>query len=95
MLVGFAPVAGHHIIGWLVIGLIAGLLAGVVVKGSGFGLVGDIIAGLVGAVVGGLLYHALTGAHTSPSFVVELIIAFVGAVVVLLVQRALLRGRHV
>ena len=60
MLVGFAPIAGHHIIGWLAIGLIAGLVAGVVVKGSGFGPLGDIIAGLVGAVVGGLLYHALT-----------------------------------
>ena len=89
----FAPIAGHHLISWLAIGLVAGLLAGVVVRGSGFGIVGDIITGLVGAVIGGLLYHALSGAHTSPSVVVEVVIAFVGAVLLLFVERALSRGR--
>ena len=93
MFLAFAPIAGHHLISWLAIGLVAGLLAGVVVKGSGFGMVGDIITGLVGAVVGGLLYHVFSGRHTSPSFVVEVVIAFVGAVVLLFVERALTRGR--
>ena len=94
MLVAFAPIAGHHIVGWLAIGLIAGLVAGMLVKGGGFGVVGDIVAGLIGAVVGGLVYHAVTGVNTSPSFAFEIVIAFVGAVIVLLVQRSLVRGRH-
>ena len=44
------------IIGWLAVGLIAGFLAGKVMKGSGYGIVGDIIVGLIGAFLGGLLF---------------------------------------
>ena len=62
----FAHVDGHHIIAWLIIGLIAGVLASLVVRGTGLGFVRDIIVGLVGAVIGGLILHAVThGAHTS------------------------------
>ena len=43
------------ILAWLIVGLIAGMLAGIVVKGSGFGIVGDIVIGIIGAVVGGLV----------------------------------------
>lgn len=92
MLLAFARIAGHHIIGWLVIGLIAGLLAGVVVKGGGMGFVRDVITGLVGAVIGGLILHALSGTHSSTSFFVELVVAFVGAVILLLIQKAIFRG---
>ncbi len=63
----FAKVAGHHIITWLVIGAIAGALAGKVMRGTGFGLVRDMIVGLVGAVIGGLALHAVVGTHTSTS----------------------------
>ncbi len=87
MVSALAPIAGHHLIGWIVIGLIAGALAGVVVRGGGFGFVRDVIVGLVGAVLGGLLLHLLTGARTSPSFLVELLVAFVGAVILLLLTR--------
>jgi uncharacterized membrane protein YeaQ/YmgE (transglycosylase-associated protein family) len=87
-LLAFAPVAGHHIIGWLVIGLIAGMLAGLLVRGNGFGLFGDIGVGLVGAVIGGLILHALRGGtHTSTSFTAELVVAFIGAVILLLLAR--------
>ena len=93
MFLAFAPIAGHHLLTWLAIGLGAGLLAGVVVRGSGFGIVGDIVTGLLGALIGGLLYHVLSGAHTSPSFVVEVVISFVGAVLLLFMERAVSQGR--
>ena len=53
---------GHGIIAWLVIGAIAGWLAGMLVKGGGFGLIGDIIVGIIGAVLGGWL-AGLVGLH--------------------------------
>jgi uncharacterized membrane protein YeaQ/YmgE (transglycosylase-associated protein family) len=59
-IVAFARVDGHHIIAWLVIGLIAGVLASLVVRGTGLGFVRDIIVGLIGAVIGGLVLHAVT-----------------------------------
>lgn len=92
MLVASAPIAGHHIIAWLVIGVIAGALAGMVVRGGGFGFVRDVIVGLVGAVIGGLLLHAVRGgAHTSPSFALELLVAFIGAVILLVLVKAVAR----
>ncbi len=93
MVSALAPIAGHHVIGWVVIGLIAGALAGIVVRGGGFGFVRDVIVGLVGAVVGGLLLHVFTGARTSPSFVVELLVAFGGAVILLLLTKVFTRRR--
>ena len=54
----------------------------------------DAVVGLAGAVVGGILLHAFTRqGHTSPSFVVELLVAFVGAVVLLTISRLLSGGR--
>ena len=88
MVYALAPIAGHHIIGWVIIGLIAGALAGMVVRGGGFGFVRDVIVGLVGAVIGGLLLHVFTGARASSSFLVELVVAFVGAVILLLITHA-------
>ena len=49
----------HGIIVWLIVGAVAGWLAGMVVKGGGFGLIGDIIVGIVGAVIGGFIMQAL------------------------------------
>ena len=62
---------------FLVIGAIAGWLAGVVMKGGGFGLVGDIVVGIVGAVVGGWLFGVL--GITAGGLVGAIITAFVGA----------------
>lgn len=93
MLVALAPIAGHHILGWMILGVIAGALAGRVMRGAGFGLLGDAVVGLAGAVVGGVLLHAFTRqGHTSPSFLVELLVAFVGAVVLLAISRMLSGG---
>lgn len=92
-MVAFLPIAGHHILGWLVIGAIAGALAGRVLRGSGFGLFRDIVVGLAGAVIGGVLLHAVSRqGPTYPSFLTELLVAFVGAVILLVFARLLSGG---
>lgn len=94
MVFAFAPVAGHHIITWIVIGLVAGLLAAKLVDGGGLGFVGDTITGLAGAVLGGLGLHAYRGGtHASASILVEIVVAFIGAAILLLVVRMMTRGR--
>jgi len=70
---------------FLVIGAIAGWLAGVIMKGGGFGLVGDIVVGIVGAVVGGWLFGVF--GITAGGLVGAVITAFVGACVLLFVIR--------
>jgi uncharacterized membrane protein YeaQ/YmgE (transglycosylase-associated protein family) len=93
-MLAFARVDGHHIIAWLVIGLIAGMLASLVVRGSGLGFVRDIIVGLIGAVIGGLILHAVThGAHTSVKIWKEIVVAFVGAVILLFIVKIFDRSR--
>jgi uncharacterized membrane protein YeaQ/YmgE (transglycosylase-associated protein family) len=80
------------ILSWLVVGLIAGFLAGVVVKGGGFGLIGDIVVGVIGGLLGGWisvnLLHIgnMTGINLG-----SILIAFVGAVILLLVLRLIRR----
>jgi uncharacterized membrane protein YeaQ/YmgE (transglycosylase-associated protein family) len=69
---------------FLLIGAVAGWLAGVVVKGVGFGLVGNIIAGIVGSFVGGWLFKTM-GISIGSGLVSTIITAAIGAIVVLLV----------
>ena len=76
------------IIAWLVVGLIAGWLAGMVMKGGGYGLVGDIVIGIVGAFVGGFVFSLLTGGGTA-GFWGSIAVAFVGAVILIAIVRAL------
>ena len=78
---------------WIVVGAIAGWLAGKVMKGSGFGLIGDIVVGVIGALVGGWLAgtflnvsNAISGFNLTTIFV-----AFLGAVIVLYILRLLKR----
>ncbi|GCE23369.1 GlsB/YeaQ/YmgE family stress response membrane protein [Dictyobacter kobayashii] len=71
---------------WLLVGLIAGALAGLVMRGGGYGIVGDIIVGLVGALVGGFL-ASLVGLG-SYGFIGTTIIAFIGACVFIAILRA-------
>jgi uncharacterized membrane protein YeaQ/YmgE (transglycosylase-associated protein family) len=78
------------IIAWLVIGLIAGLLAKFVVPGAGpGGIIGDIIVGIVGAFLGGWLFNVFGHAGVTGINGYSILVAFVGAVVLLFVLRAL------
>ncbi|AOJ61932.1 hypothetical protein WJ32_05290 [Burkholderia ubonensis] len=81
----------HGLIMWLIIGAIAGWLAGVLVKGGGFGLIVDIIVGIVGAVIGGWL-AGLLGIHIGSGFIGSVIIAVAGAVILLFVIRLFRRA---
>ena len=78
-----SPFAGNSLIILLVVGAIAGWLAGNVMKGGGFGLVGDIVVGIIGAFLGAWLFSQL-GVSAGGGTVGLLITAFVGAVVLLL-----------
>lgn len=75
---------------WVIIGAIAGWLAGVLVKGYGFGLMGNIVVGILGAVVGGWLLGALGIATTG--VIGAVIGATIGAVFLLFVIRLLRRA---
>ncbi|MEK7781318.1 MAG: GlsB/YeaQ/YmgE family stress response membrane protein [Verrucomicrobiota bacterium] len=66
---------------FILIGLVAGFLAGIVVKGHGFGIIGNIIVGVIGALLGGFVFRLL-GLSTTGKMG-ELICAFVGAIVLL------------
>src|ERR1041385_9302181 len=64
----------------LLIGAVAGWFAGLVVQGTGFGLIGDIVIGIVGALLAGLLFPAL-GIHFGAGIIAQIIAATVGAVI--------------
>lgn len=72
---------------FLVVGLIAGWLAGVLVRGRGYGVVADIVVGILGAVVGGFLF-GLLGFNAS-SLLGEILMATAGAVVFLAIVKAI------
>jgi uncharacterized membrane protein YeaQ/YmgE (transglycosylase-associated protein family) len=91
--VAFDPSA---IVIWAFIGLVAGFLASKVMMGHGMGLFADIAVGIVGALAGGLLAGALGVSFTVPGhpIVSEIVIAFLGAIVLLLILRLLGLGRR-
>ena len=78
------------IIVWLIIGAVAGWLAGKIVEGAGFGLIVDIIVGVVGALIGGWLAGVL-GIDIGGGLISSIIVAVVGAVILLLVLRLIKR----
>ena len=80
----------HSLIAWLVIGAIAGWLAGTFVKGGGFGLIGDIVVGIIGAFIGGWLAGMLH-IHVGSGWISSIITAALGAILLLLVLRAVRR----
>ncbi len=83
--------AAHGIIFWLIIGAIAGWLAGVLVKGGGFGLIVDIVVGIVGAFIGGWLAGVL-GIHLGSGIIGSLITATIGAVILIFIVRLFKRA---
>ena len=78
------------ILSWIVVGLIAGWLAGVVVRGGGYGLIGNIVVGVVGALIGGFLAGALFNVPDAVNGInlTSILIAFIGAVILILILRA-------
>jgi uncharacterized membrane protein YeaQ/YmgE (transglycosylase-associated protein family) len=81
------------IIGWIILGALAGWIAGFITKG-GYGLFGDILCGIIGAMLAGWVTGALLGRDLVNGFSVEsLVVSILGAVVVILVFRTLTRGR--
>lgn len=76
---------------FLIIGLIAGWLAGVLMKGGGFGMVGDLVVGVIGAILGGWLFGAL-GLSAGGGLIGSLVVATIGAVVLLFIVRLIKRA---
>lgn len=79
------------LLAFLVVGLVAGWLAGVLVKGGGFGLIGDLVVGVVGAFLGGWLF-GLFGIATGSGMLGSIIVATIGAIVLLFIVRLIKRA---
>jgi uncharacterized membrane protein YeaQ/YmgE (transglycosylase-associated protein family) len=81
------------IIGWLILGLIAGFVAGKIVNRQGEGIVLDIILGVVGALVGGFIFTKLGAAGVTGFNLYSMLVAILGAVVVLVIYHAVIGRR--
>jgi uncharacterized membrane protein YeaQ/YmgE (transglycosylase-associated protein family) len=84
------------ILSWIVVGLIAGWLAGKVMRGGGYGLIGDIIVGVVGGLIGGWLATSVLhiGAEVNGINLESILVATLGAIVLLVVLRVFGGGRR-
>jgi uncharacterized membrane protein YeaQ/YmgE (transglycosylase-associated protein family) len=80
------------IIWWIIVGLIAGFVTGKIMKGSGYGVFGDIIVGIIGAIVGGFIMRAL-GFAGSGGLIYTVIVAIIGAVLLTFILR-LISGKR-
>src|SRR5215469_13060694 len=75
-----------HILWWILVGLIAGWVAGKIMKGSGFGAIGDIIIGIIGAVIGGWIM-SLLGFAGQGGTIYTILVAILGAVILVWIIR--------
>jgi uncharacterized membrane protein YeaQ/YmgE (transglycosylase-associated protein family) len=83
------------IIGWIVLGLIAGFIASKIVNKSGEGVLLDIILGIVGAIVGGVLFNEFGAAGVTGFNLYSMVVAVVGAIVVLFIYHAVFGRRAI
>ena len=81
----------HGVIWWILVGLVAGWLAGKAMKGGGFGVLMDIVIGMIGAVIGGWLFGTL-GVFPGGGLIGSILVAFVGAVILLALARLIKRA---
>ena len=83
------------LIGWLIVGAIAGWLASMFMGKGGYGLIGDIIVGIIGAFVGGFLVSLINPdfSMNGQAWWVTIPVAFIGAVIIIWIVRAVTRGR--
>ena len=80
-----------EIIWFLIVGLVAGWLAGVLVKGGGYGLVGDMVVGILGALLGGFLFGSLGGA-VGGGLLGSIVVATLGAIILIAILRLIKRA---
>ena len=83
------------IIGWIVLGLIAGFIASKIVNKSGEGVLLDIVLGIVGAIVGGALFNEFGAAGITGFNLYSMVVAIVGAIVVLFIYHAVFGRRMI
>jgi uncharacterized membrane protein YeaQ/YmgE (transglycosylase-associated protein family) len=79
---------------WIIVGLVAGVLASLVMGGTGYGIIGDIIIGIVGAFIGGWLFRSLGVASPIGGLAGVIFVAFIGAVVLIFILRLIRGGRR-
>lgn len=84
-------ISGESLIVILFVGLVAGWLAGKVVRGTGFGIIGDIIVGIIGAFIASWLFPRL-GIHIGGGLVRDIIFSAIGAIILLLIVRLIRTG---
>lgn len=82
------------IIGWIILGLIAGFIASKIVNKTGAGFFLDIVLGIVGAVVGGFIFTTLGASGVTGFNLYSMIVAIIGAIVVLLIYHAIAGRRR-
>ncbi len=80
------------LIAWLVVGLVAGWLAGQFMKGGGYGIVGDLVVGVIGAFIGGFIFSLLLPG-SSVGLIGSIVVAFIGAVILIAILRAVSGSR--
>lgn len=78
---------------WLVLGLIAGWLASMIMGAGGYGLIGDIVVGILGAMLGGFLGSMFLGVDVTGLNATSIVVAVVGAIVLIAIVRAVSPGR--
>jgi uncharacterized membrane protein YeaQ/YmgE (transglycosylase-associated protein family) len=81
---------GHGIIAWLIIGAVAGWLAGLIVRGGGYGIIGDIVVGIIGSVLFGWLFGA-SGMMVGSGMIGSIVAAVIGAVILIFALRLISR----
>jgi uncharacterized membrane protein YeaQ/YmgE (transglycosylase-associated protein family) len=81
---------GHGIIAWLIIGAVAGWLAGLIVRGGGYGIIGDIVVGIIGSVLFGWLFGA-SGMMMGSGMIGSIVAAVIGAVILIFALRLISR----
>jgi len=79
-----------HIVAWIISGIVAGWLTGLIVKGRGFGLIGDLVIGLLGGILGGWLLSQF--GITASNWLAEILTAVVGGIVLVAIVRTLRRA---
>jgi len=87
-------VVGMSIIAWLVLGLLAGWIASMIMGSGGYGVIGDIIVGILGALIGGFITGPLFGIDVTGFNLTSLIVAVIGAIVLIAIYRAVTGTRR-